>query len=333
MYSRILVSIAFIATIGSVSVAAQDTFSIVAVDTITGEVGSAGASCIAIDVRLISDVHPGIGGVHTQAWWRSANQVLARSLMAQGLSPAAIIDSVTAHDEQSDSTIRQYGIVVLAGGGTSAAWTGSRCDNYKGHRLGSTYSIQGNILLGPEILDSMEARFLRTTGTLAERLMAAMQGANVPGADTRCLPYGTTSLSAFIRVARPGDRADSLYLDLHADLFDGSREPIEALQDIYDEWRGQSDVVTASPVAEQVTIAPNPASSNAQVTVDLLRPASLSITLYDELGAVALGPIVRNASAGTVTIDVPTTALPRGAYYCRVDGAGKVRTKRLVIDR
>ncbi len=51
----------------------------------------------------------------------------------------------------------------------------------------------------------MEYRFLNTEGSLAEKLMSALQGAKVPGADTRCLNEGTSSLSAFVRVAKPND--------------------------------------------------------------------------------------------------------------------------------
>ncbi|MDH4069871.1 MAG: DUF1028 domain-containing protein, partial [Ignavibacteria bacterium] len=70
----------------------QDTFSIVAVDTLTGEVGSAGASCIAGSI-ILSDVHPGVGVVHTQSFWNASNQNYARSLMNTGHSPEQIIDS------------------------------------------------------------------------------------------------------------------------------------------------------------------------------------------------------------------------------------------------
>lgn len=308
----------------------QDTFSIVAVDTATGEVGSAGASCVAADVRLISDVHPGIGAVHTQAWYRPVNQQYARTLMAMGLSPSAIIDSMVAHDEQSNPDIRQYGIVVLANDGTSAGWTGQSCDDYKGHRLGSAYAIQGNILLGPGILDSMEARFLRTDGTLAERLMAALQGANVPGADTRCAPFGTTSLSAFIRVARPGDRVDSLYLDLHADIFDGSSEPIDSVQRLFDAWRGESDVDPMRRVFDDITLAPNPARSNARLSLDLVHSARVTISLYDLLGRPQGNAIGIEAREGPFSIDIPTGHLPPGIYYCRVDVDGVSRTIRVV---
>ena len=66
------------------------TFSIVAVDKTTGEVGSAGGSCIAGSI-IISDIHPGIGAIHTQSYYLQANQNYASTLMDQGYSPAEII--------------------------------------------------------------------------------------------------------------------------------------------------------------------------------------------------------------------------------------------------
>src|SRR5262245_18997822 len=174
--------------------AGQDTFSICAVDSVTGQVGSAGATCItsaSTSAIIISDVHPGVGVIHTQSYWLAANQAYGSSLMDLGtLSPQMILDSLTAHDAQGNNTIRQYGVVDLVGGGRSAAFTGVNCNNYKNHITGSGYPIQGNILLGQQVLDSMEARFLSTPGTLACRLMAALQGAKMTGADTRCMSYG-----------------------------------------------------------------------------------------------------------------------------------------------
>ena len=67
------------------------TFSIVAVDTTTGEVGSAGGSCIAGSI-IISDIHPGIGAIHTQSYYLPANQSYASSLMEGGYSPLEIIE-------------------------------------------------------------------------------------------------------------------------------------------------------------------------------------------------------------------------------------------------
>ena len=159
---------------------AQDTFSIVAVDSITGEVGSAGASCldnsqIAGGVLIISDVHPGRGVIHTQAYWLTSNQNTATTRMDLGDSPQEIIDYLVNNDAQNNSSIRQYGIVDFNGSGSprTAAFTGSNTDDYKNHIIGPNYTIQGNILLGQQILDSMESRFLSEPGGLACKLMAA----------------------------------------------------------------------------------------------------------------------------------------------------------------
>ena len=217
----------------------KDTFSIVAVDTLTREVGSAGASCIAGSI-IISDVHPGLGVIHTQSYWNPSNQNNASQLFQQGFSPQYIIDWLISNDVQNNSSIRQYGIVDLIDGGRSAAFTGNNCFDYKNHIVGPNYSIQGNILLNQAILDSMEYRFNNTSGSLATRLMAALQGANVPGADSRCLDDSISSLSAFIRVAKENDNIDSLYLDLNVNDITYIIDPIDSLQNLYDLWYAQN---------------------------------------------------------------------------------------------
>jgi len=233
----------------SILTQAQDTFSIVAVDSITGEIGSAGASCVGFSsgyphgAIVLSDVIPGIGAIHTQAAYLAANQDYAHDLMIQGLSPQQIIDSVVANDAGGNPKTRQYGIVDYNNGHPrSASYTGINCQNYKNDTNNIYYSIQGNILLGQLVIDSMQTRFLNTSGTLADRLMAALQGANMIGADTRCAVHNSSSLSSFLRVARPSDEADSLYLDLYMAYnqnFTGfvPVDPIDSLQTLYDLWK------------------------------------------------------------------------------------------------
>lgn len=225
---------------------AQDTFSIVAVDSVTGEVGSAGATCLDLSnstsgALVISDIIPGRGGIHTQAYWNGVNQSNARNRMELGDTPAEIISWVLANDAGGfglDSSYRQYGIVDFDSTGSprAAGYSGVNTDDYKDHLIGPNYAIQGNILLGPQILDSMESRFLNTQGSLADKLMAAMQGANVPGADTRCLNEGVSSLSAFIRVSRPYDLPGQYYLDLSVLQTPFGAEPIDSLQSLYSNW-------------------------------------------------------------------------------------------------
>jgi uncharacterized Ntn-hydrolase superfamily protein len=235
--------------VSSLNLFSQDTFSIVAIDSLTGEIGSAGASCVGSSssyprgAQILSDVIPGIGAIHTQASWLSSNQQHAHNWMIQGLSPQNIIDSLIAKDAGNNPSIRQYGIVDYNGGHPrSAAYTGVNCMSYKNHSAHFNYSIQGNILAGQKILDSMEARFLSTPGDLADRLMAALQGAKVVGADTRCGIHNTSSQSSFLRVARMNNQPDSLYLDLYMAYPTNQTgifpvDPIDSLQTLYDAWK------------------------------------------------------------------------------------------------
>ena len=205
-------------------------------DTITGKVGSAGASCIQGSI-IISDIHPGVGAIHTQSYWNAINQDSAASLMDQGYSPQNIIDWLVENDAENNPAIRQYGIIDLIDGGRSAGFTGENCFDFKGHKLGENYAIQGNILLGQSILDDMEAAFLTQYGTFEEKLMASLMAANVTGADTRCTPYGTPAISAFIRVADPDNSEDSLYMDINVNNAPLTLNPLDSLNVLYWDWK------------------------------------------------------------------------------------------------
>ncbi|MCX6285502.1 MAG: DUF1028 domain-containing protein [Bacteroidetes bacterium] len=248
LYMR-MSSLAVFLSLALSSALAQDTFSIVAIDSVTGQIGSAGASCVGSSgsyphgAQILSDVIPGIGVIHTQASWTSTNQQHAHNWMIQGLSPQQIIDSLVANDAGSNATIRQYGIADYNGGHPrSASFTGINCLDYKNDTNHIYYSIQGNILMGQQILDSMQQRFLNTPGPLSDRLMAALQGAKVIGADTRCAPKNSSSQSSFIRVANLNNLPDSLYLDLwmaYPTNYSGAFpvDPIDSLQTLYDIWK------------------------------------------------------------------------------------------------
>ncbi|MBC22174.1 MAG: hypothetical protein CMG54_04870 [Candidatus Marinimicrobia bacterium] len=218
------------------------TFSIVAVDIENGIVGSAGASCIGGSI-IISDIHPGVGAIHTQSYWSGYNQIMASNMMDLGLTPDEIIDYIVENDVSNNPAIRQYGIVDIYDGGRSAAYTGSNCMDYKDHILGPNYAIQGNILLDENVLLSMEQNFNQTIGTLSDKLMAALQGANIPGADSRCLDNNTSSLSAFIRVAKPLDEEGDYYLDLNINNTSNGVEPIDLLQELYNQWQEEQDPI------------------------------------------------------------------------------------------
>lgn len=250
----------------SVNLLAQHTFSIVAVDTVTGEVGGAGATCYET-VNDIADVHPGVGYIHTQSYMNSDNQQYAKMLMDEGFSPQQIMDSLQVYDAENNSSIRQYAAVDLINGGRAAAFTGNNCYNYKGQRVGSNYAIAGNILLGAAILDSMESRFLNTNGTLADKLMAALQGAKVPGADSRCADEGVSSLSSYIIVAKPSDVAPEFYLSLNVENVLPT-DPIDVLQQEFDNWK-LTGIINGDK-RNIIVLYPNPVDKELRISSEIL---------------------------------------------------------------
>lgn len=257
--------LALIFTLLAGSSISQHTFSIVAVDSLTGEIGSAGATCGdtitwpgSLGAMIISDIIPGTGAIHTQAYYNETNQENAHEQMAAGNSPEEIIDWLVANDAQGAPSFRQYGVVDYnEGSPRSAGWTGNSCDDYKNHVLGPNYAIQGNILLGQQVLDSMETRFNETEGPLHVKLMAAMQGAKMIGADTRCTSEGTSSLSSFLRVAQPEDSPDNFWMELWVGATDDGVDPIDELQQMYDEFFATS--IISDKEAMSLSIYPNPA--------------------------------------------------------------------------
>ncbi|MBL7911610.1 MAG: DUF1028 domain-containing protein [Bacteroidia bacterium] len=249
----------------------QDTFSIVGLDSTSRQIGSAGASCLDLyfaginDPAFLTDILPDTGVVNTQSYFIQANQDNARTRMRLGETPVQIINWLVANDANNNPQFKQYGIVAFNGNSpSSASHTGSTCINYKnhinGHINGFYYAIQGNILVGQKILDSMEARFRNTSGSLACRLMAAMQGAKVIGADTRC--NNSSSLFAFMQVANPNDihGNPSLNISLKTKQSDNV-EPIDSLQKLFNLNESCSTVsIPENKNTSTNTFYPNPSN-------------------------------------------------------------------------
>jgi uncharacterized Ntn-hydrolase superfamily protein len=300
---------------------AQDTFSIVAVDTVTGEIGSAGASCVGpiggVGAFILSDVIEAVGGIHTQASYLSQNQQNAHARMLEGLSPQEIINWLVANDAQGNPTIRQYGIVDLTRNGESAAYTGVNCTDYKNHVTGLGYSIQGNILLGQVIIDTMHTVYLAASGEpLADRLMKTLEAAKIIGADTRCASRGTSSQSGFVKVVRIGD-GNNPYLQLVVPDTPVGTDPIDVLRGQFDTWKASLFNVV-DPFLSEVSVdqdtVPADGSSQAVITIipknnsDTLLASGLEIILSNT-GTGMLGNVV-DLGDGTyqATITAPTTA-------------------------
>ena len=229
----------------------QHTFSIVAIDTITGDIGSAGATCLDTNMSgieygalVISDIILKRGAIHTQAWWSPENQKLARQRMELGDTPDEIIEWLVENDTGEDGreiSHRQYGIVSFINDiPMTSAYTGSKNFKTASHITGPNYSIQGNTLLDKQLLFDMEQAFLKSEGSLGDKLMAAMEAAKRIGADSRCYKLEVSSLSAFLRVAKLSDTDSAygkLFLDINIGAVPKGEDPIDQLQQAYNDWK------------------------------------------------------------------------------------------------
>ena len=313
----------------------QDTYSIVAIDTITGEVGSAGASCVDLiyynisDAGILSQLFTNLGAINTQAVYNSQNQNNAGSLLELGESPSQIIDWLKKNDAEGDPGFRQYGIVgMVQGSPQAAAYTGSDVRNWEGswnEIIGKNYSIQGNVLLKEAVIDSMEARFLNESGDLAHKLMASLQGANIPGADIRCFPFGTSSLFAFVKVSKPTDTFGnpSFYVSVRTQGNSGI-EPIDSLQTIFDlENNIVLELKETKDFNKFFSVYPNPSSYKLNIHNNTNEVHDLF--LFDTYGRL----VFKESINKNQTIDVRKHK--EGIYYLKISNKKRTLFKKIII--
>lgn len=157
------------------------TFSIVARDSLTGELGIAVASRFFAVGTIVPWIKADVGAVATQAFANTSFGWRGLELLEKGATPEEIVQILIRNDDESES--RQFGIVSVDG--ESATYTGSECIPWAGGLNGHDYAIQGNILVSEEVVIAMEKTFLQTKGTLAERIYAALVAGDEKGGDAR----------------------------------------------------------------------------------------------------------------------------------------------------
>jgi uncharacterized Ntn-hydrolase superfamily protein len=199
------------------------TFSIVAYDSVTQEVGIAVQSRAFSVGSAVPWAEAGLGGIATQASTNESFGPMGLALLRQGKPAPEVLRALL--DADSGSSHRQVGIVDVQG--RSAAHTGKDCSSWAGHRTGWGYSIQGNILAGEAVVAEMERAFLSTKGEMAARLLAALDAGQAAGGDKRGMQ------SAALLVVRPSDEYPEYrtrYVDLRVE---DNKDPIRELRRIF----------------------------------------------------------------------------------------------------
>lgn len=187
------------------------TFSIVAHDRATGDLGIAVQSKFLAVGAVVPWAQAGAGAIATQALANFSYGPHGLELLRQGADAETVLAELLAEDDQREQ--RQVGIVDQ--NGHAAAHTGSACHHWAGHLIGEEFTCQGNILAGPAVLEAMAESFRAdTAGELAERLVAALDAGQRAGGDRR------GRQSAALYVARAGGSYGGVgdrYIDLRVD--------------------------------------------------------------------------------------------------------------------
>lgn len=157
------------------------TFSIVARDPETGDLGIAVQSKFLAVGAVVPWARANVGAVATQSWANTTYGPQGLDLLAQGMSPEEVIASLIAGDAQADQ--RQAGIVDAQG--RSATFTGSGCNAWAGGVTGPSFAAQGNILVGEATVAAMAETFQQASGPLWHRLVAALAAGQRAGGDSR----------------------------------------------------------------------------------------------------------------------------------------------------
>lgn len=157
------------------------TYSIVARDPDTGELGAAVQTHQMTVGNFVPWLEAGAGAVATQALGNIRFGPLGLELLRQGIEAQKVIDALVASDEGAAS--RQVAVVDHRGG--AAAWTGESCIPNADHHVGAGFSVQANMMTGTGVIPAMVEAFTATPGVLAERMLAALEAAEAQGGDIR----------------------------------------------------------------------------------------------------------------------------------------------------
>lgn len=196
------------------------TFSIVARDPVTGQLGVAVQSHYFGVGALVAWAEPGVGAVATQSFVERAYGPKGLALMASGMAPAEALAQLVAADK--GQAVRQVGMVDAQG--RAAAHTGAGCIEFASHFVGDGFTVEANMMANDKVIPAMTKAYQEAKGDLADRMLAALDAAQAVGGDIR----GCQS-AALLVVS--GKKTDTPWMERLVDLrVEDSGDPLGELR-------------------------------------------------------------------------------------------------------
>ena len=199
-----------------------NTFSIVAYSEDEAAWGVAVASKFPAVGAVVPWARADAGAVATQSYSKIGYGPDGLDLLEKGASAPEALSSLLVADE--NASVRQVAMVDAQG--QVAAHTGGDCHDWAGHKTGSGYSVQGNLLADEGVIEAMASGFLTSEGELADRLVRALRAGEVAGGDRRGKQSAAVQV---VRVNGGYGNDNDRYLDLRVD---DAQEPVLALMDL-----------------------------------------------------------------------------------------------------
>ena len=296
------------------------TFSIIARDSGTGELGVAVQSHYFSVGPIVPWAEAGVGAVATQSSVEPSYGPLGLALMRAGKSADEALRALIAGDAHPE--VRQVAFVDAKGG--VAVHTGEKAIAAAGHRKGRSYSVQANLMLKPTVPEAMARSFETAKGDLAERLLVALDAAQAEGGDIR----GSQSAAIIVVTGKPtgkpwADRIFDLRVEDHP-------EPIKELRRLVHLARGYQHMRAASQAVARKDL---PTAQKEYIAAETMIPDSVT------KGEIVFWHAVMLANNGKVNESLPLfrRAFAQDRNWAelvrRLPRAGRLPNDRTLIER
>jgi uncharacterized Ntn-hydrolase superfamily protein len=261
------------------------TWSIIAIDNETGEVGMAGASCTR-NVRGIGEYVPGKGVVVVQAMSNDYPRELGIKMIREGATAKEIISAM--RNNQYDPEKQQYGVIIL-NNDEPETYSGKQISDWNGTMIGKDFAVLGNTLVDENVVNkAFQAYSDAGEKHISERLMLALLAGAKAGGDKRCGKQNATS--AFVTVYKPDDKISSPYINLYVYEMDpGGESAVFLLANEYERWTkyyksNYSTQISVIPEKEElVTHIDGKMKATDYVQISMIEGTSIYVKLYAEV--------------------------------------------------
>ncbi|MBA3877973.1 MAG: Zn-dependent protease [Anaerolinea sp.] len=218
------------------------TYSIVALDERTGELGVAVQTRWLAVGSVVPWARPGVGAIATQSFVDARYGYVGLELLAAGRTPEAALAELLAADP--DPGVRQVGIVDAAG--RAVAHTGADCVAAAGHLAGAGVTVQANMMERATVWPAMLAAYESASGDLADRLVTALRAAEAEGGDVR----GRQSAALVVVPGTPGAHPWEVRFDVRVDDLRAPLDELERLLSLNRAYEALDDALESLAVGE-----------------------------------------------------------------------------------